>query len=130
MYAARTFGNGTFSDEKIALEFKEPEDFGSIDNEQADAMIGSMTQYVWVWNPTENFFSNHHDIPHFEGGGLSLNDFPIAFVKTYGGHIVYIFAAVNGIDEVQYTLEKKKQVIFDIASTGMNYSDRIKLSNK
>ena len=86
-----------------------------------------MTQYVWVWNPTENFFSNHHDIPHFEGGGLSFNDFPIAFVKTYGGHIGYIFAAVNGIDEVQHTLEKKKQVIFDIASTGMNYSDRIKL---
>jgi len=115
--------NGTFSDEKIALEHQVPEP-DSMDDEQMDALIHTISPYVRVWNPHKEW---KELFPTFVGGNLSFNDFPIAYARNYNNQWGYIFAASNGIDEVQFTTQEKKQTIFEIESIGMDYSDRINL---
>ena len=115
--------NGMFSDEKIALEHQEPEP-DSMDDEQMDALIETINPYVRVWNPHKEW---KELFPTFVGGNLSFNNFPIAYARTYNRQWGYIFAASNGIDEVQFTTQEKKQTIFEIESIGMDYSDRIYL---
>ena len=115
--------NGTFSDEKIALEHQVPEP-DSMDDEQMDALIHTISPYVRVWNPHKEW---KELFPTFVGGNLSFNDFPIAYARNYNNQWGYILAASNGIDEVQFTTQEKKQTIFEIESIGMDYSDRINL---
>jgi len=77
-----------------------------MDDEEADSLTYSISDYVRIWNPRRDFFSKQHEIPHFEAGGLSFNDFPIARVKTRGNQEGYVFASSDGIRDIVYPDQK------------------------